>query len=85
MNYCENKDRESDETKLRYYLDNIKEETFEIVDNRNIPLNSSKVKIANFRDNFMRTQMEYNGSGIIKPFKVITVEENIESKIIKRE
>jgi hypothetical protein len=85
MNYCENKDRESDEAKLRYYLDNIKEETFEIVDNRNIPLNSSKVKIANFKDNFMRTQMEYNGSGTIKPFKVITVEENIESKIIKRE
>ena len=85
MNYCENKDRESDEFKLIYYLDNIKEETVEIIDNRNIPLNSSKVKIANFRDNFMRTQMEYNGSGIIKPFKVITVEENIESKIIKRE
>ena len=85
MNYCENKDGESDEFKLIYYLDNIKEETVEIIDNRNIPLNSSKVKIANFRDNFMRTQMEYNGSGIIKPFKVITVEENIESKIIKRE
>ena len=83
MNYCENKDIESDEFKLIYYLDNIKEETVEIVDNRNIPLNSSKVKIVNFRDNFMRTQMEYNGNSKPKPFKVFTVEENIESKIIK--
>ena len=83
MNYCENKDIESDESKLRYYLDNVKEEEFEIIDNRNIPLNNSRIKVVNFRDNFMRTQMEYNGNSKRKPFKVFTVEENIESKIIK--
>ena len=70
--------------KLKQYLSNLKIEILEIKDNRDSPASYVKETLANSKDDFLRTQMEYNGFGTTRKFKVFTVTENIESKIIKR-
>ena len=70
--------------KLKQYLSNLKIEILEIKDNRDNPASYVKETLANSKDDFLRTQMEYNGFGTTRKFKVFTVTENIESKIIKR-
>ena len=71
--------------KLKQYLSNLKIEILEIKDNRDNPASYVKETLANSKDDFLRTQMEYNGFGTTRKFKVFTVTENIESKIIKRQ
>jgi len=70
--------------KLKQYLSNLKIEISEIKDNRDNPASYIKETLANSKDDFLRTQMEYNGFGTTRKFKVFTVTENIESKIIKK-
>ena len=70
--------------KLKQYLSNLKIEILEIKDNRDNPASYVKETLANSKDDFLRTQMQYNGFGTTRKFKVFTVTENIESKIIKR-
>ena len=70
--------------KLKQYLSNLKIEILEIKDNRDNPASYVKETLANSKDDFLRTQMEYNGFGTTRKFKVFIVTENIESKIIKR-